>query len=221
MLAQWISWAYRTGFAEARREPLITLGSAPLDVPEFRSVVLGQLGESRLVAAIDSSHKDQLNREDRPFCLIRRKANTRTPSVHSPAATLVYTHQFRVASRSVQTATLQQGFDLGIGAPEPAVKRHRIFTSSPGEDVFPEGTCSGLIEQALLPKCLEGVGIKHFGPDIAVVAGRVTAGEDVAEVRAAVAYDGSCRSAHRGSPHRFRSGGHTSSTLPDEWPSSP
>jgi len=54
MLAQWISWAYRTGFTEARREALITLGSAPLDVPEFRSVVLGQLGESRLVAAIDS-----------------------------------------------------------------------------------------------------------------------------------------------------------------------
>jgi len=54
MLAQWISWAYRTGFTEARREPLITLGSAPLDVVEFRSVVLGQLGESRLVAAIDA-----------------------------------------------------------------------------------------------------------------------------------------------------------------------
>jgi len=54
MLAQWISWAYRTGFTEARREPLITLGSAPLEVPEFRSVVLGQLGELRLVAAIDA-----------------------------------------------------------------------------------------------------------------------------------------------------------------------
>jgi len=54
MLAQWISWAYRTGFTEARREPLITLGSAPLDVSEFRSIVLGQLGESRLVAAIDA-----------------------------------------------------------------------------------------------------------------------------------------------------------------------
>jgi hypothetical protein len=54
MLAQWISWAYRTGFTEARREPLITLGSAPLDVPDFRSVVLGQIGESRLVAALDT-----------------------------------------------------------------------------------------------------------------------------------------------------------------------
>jgi len=54
MLAQWISWAYRTGFTEARREPLITLGSAPLEAPEFRSIVLGQLGETRLVAAIDA-----------------------------------------------------------------------------------------------------------------------------------------------------------------------
>ena len=54
MLAQWISWAARDQFAKARTEPLITLGSAPLDVPEFRAVVLGQLGESRLDAAIDA-----------------------------------------------------------------------------------------------------------------------------------------------------------------------
>lgn len=54
MLAQWISWAYREGYQLARREPLITLGSAPLEVPEFRSVILGQLGETRLIAAIDS-----------------------------------------------------------------------------------------------------------------------------------------------------------------------
>ena len=54
MLAQWISWAHRDGFTRARREPLITLGSAPLDVPDFRSVVLGQLGESRLIAALDA-----------------------------------------------------------------------------------------------------------------------------------------------------------------------
>lgn len=54
MLAQWISWAFREGFTQARKEALITLGSAPLHVPEFRSVVLGQLGESRLLAAIDT-----------------------------------------------------------------------------------------------------------------------------------------------------------------------
>ena len=54
MLAQWISWAAREGFQQARREPLITLGSAPLHVPEFRAVILGQLGESRLDTAIDA-----------------------------------------------------------------------------------------------------------------------------------------------------------------------
>ncbi len=54
MLAQWISLAAQDAFRKARTEPLITLGSAPLAEPGFRSVVLGQLGESRLIAAIDT-----------------------------------------------------------------------------------------------------------------------------------------------------------------------
>src|SRR6266704_4805996 len=54
MLAQWISIASQEAFRKARTEPLITLGSAPLAEPGFRSVVLGQLGESRLLAAIDT-----------------------------------------------------------------------------------------------------------------------------------------------------------------------
>ena len=54
MLAQWISKAIEKGYREARREPLITLGWAPLNVAEFRDVVLGQLGEPRLLAAIET-----------------------------------------------------------------------------------------------------------------------------------------------------------------------
>lgn len=54
MFAQWIAHAQKDGFAKARNEPLITLGSAPLDVAEFRSAMLGQLGENRLIAAIDA-----------------------------------------------------------------------------------------------------------------------------------------------------------------------
>jgi hypothetical protein len=54
MLAQWVSLAFREGYQKARREPLITLGSAPLDDRAFRSAMLGQLGESRLIGAIDS-----------------------------------------------------------------------------------------------------------------------------------------------------------------------
>ncbi len=54
MLAQWIAWAQKESFAKARREPLITLGSAPLEISDFRGVVLGQLAEPRLVAGIDA-----------------------------------------------------------------------------------------------------------------------------------------------------------------------
>ncbi len=54
MLAQWVSIALREGYERARREPLLTLGSAPLDIAEFRGVVLGQLGEPRLIAAIEA-----------------------------------------------------------------------------------------------------------------------------------------------------------------------
>ena len=52
MLAQWVSWAAGQQFRQARTEPLITLGSAPLHVPGFRAAVLGQLGEQRLDVAI-------------------------------------------------------------------------------------------------------------------------------------------------------------------------
>lgn len=54
MLAQWISLVYKKGYETARREPLITLGSAPIEISEFRSIVLGQLGETRLIYAIDA-----------------------------------------------------------------------------------------------------------------------------------------------------------------------
>ncbi|WP_010252910.1 DUF499 domain-containing protein [Treponema primitia] len=58
MLAQWVSQVFQSDHINARKEPLITLGSAPLDIPEFRSVVLGQLGESRLLAAINTDISD-------------------------------------------------------------------------------------------------------------------------------------------------------------------
>lgn len=52
MLGLWIAQAFRTGYQAALREPLITLGSAPLEDREFRSKILEQLNEGRLEAAI-------------------------------------------------------------------------------------------------------------------------------------------------------------------------
>ena len=53
MLGQWISQAFRSGYQSAWREPLITLGSAPLEDRDFRAKILEQLGETRLGAAIE------------------------------------------------------------------------------------------------------------------------------------------------------------------------
>jgi hypothetical protein len=83
MLAQWISIAAREGFRKARAEPLITLGSAPLFDPGFRSVVLGQLGEPRLLAAIEAdiagehSHAKALDADTKgPLRDIHRRVGT-------------------------------------------------------------------------------------------------------------------------------------------------
>jgi Protein of unknown function (DUF499) len=83
MLAQWISIAAQDAFRKARTEPLITLGSAPLAEPGFRSVVLGQLGESRLVAAIsadiagDQAHARALDADTKgPLRDIHRRVGT-------------------------------------------------------------------------------------------------------------------------------------------------
>ena len=74
MLGMWISCAYREGYGKARREPLLTLGSAPLADREFLSAVLRQMGEQRLQAAIHAdisapagqskSHAETLDDED-------------------------------------------------------------------------------------------------------------------------------------------------------------
>ena len=83
MLAQWVSWAARQHFQQARTEPLITLGSAPLHVPEFRAVVLGQLGEQRLDVAIaadiasDTAHARALDADTRgPLRDIHRRVGS-------------------------------------------------------------------------------------------------------------------------------------------------
>ena len=86
MLAQWISYAARDQFAKARKEPLITLGSAPLDALAFRAVVLGQLGETRLDAAIE--------------------ADLAGPTAHARALDVDVAGAFRDLHRRVGTAIL-------------------------------------------------------------------------------------------------------------------
>jgi len=70
LLALWVSKAYYEGFKGAHRDPLIGLGTAPLEDPFFRTAVFEQLGESKLEGAVTTdicgkkgSQAEQLDRE--------------------------------------------------------------------------------------------------------------------------------------------------------------
>lgn len=52
LLALWVSKAYQDGYKGDHRDPLIGLGTAPLDDPLFRTALFEQLGEQRLEGAV-------------------------------------------------------------------------------------------------------------------------------------------------------------------------
>lgn len=52
LLALWVSHAYQEGYKGARKDPLITMGTAPLEDPMFRTAVFEQLGQDRLESAV-------------------------------------------------------------------------------------------------------------------------------------------------------------------------
>ncbi len=52
LLALWVSDAYRKGFKGAQGDPIIGLGSAPLDDSIFRAAIFEQLGEPKLEGAL-------------------------------------------------------------------------------------------------------------------------------------------------------------------------
>jgi len=54
LLALWVSKAYNDGYKNVAKDPLITLGSAPLEDQNFRAAVFEQLGENRLEVAIST-----------------------------------------------------------------------------------------------------------------------------------------------------------------------
>jgi len=70
LLALWVSHAYVQGFKGAHRDPLIGLGTAPLDDPYFRAALFEQLGNNDLegpvttdIAGKKDAHALRLDRE--------------------------------------------------------------------------------------------------------------------------------------------------------------
>ena len=70
LLALWVSNAYQAGFKGAHKDPLIGMGTAPLDDPMFRSAIFEQLGGAKLEGAVTTdicgkkdSHAVRLDKE--------------------------------------------------------------------------------------------------------------------------------------------------------------
>jgi len=73
LLALWVSKAYSEGYKGAHKDPLISLGTAPLEDPLFRAALFEQLGEARLEPAVttdiagkDHAHALRLDAEATP-----------------------------------------------------------------------------------------------------------------------------------------------------------
>ncbi len=54
LLALWVSRVYSDSYKHAHKDPLITLGTAPMDDPLFRSALFEQLGEDKLEVAVST-----------------------------------------------------------------------------------------------------------------------------------------------------------------------
>jgi hypothetical protein len=73
LLALWVSKVYSEGYKGAHKDPLISVGTAPLEDPLFRAALFEQLGEARLEPAVttdiagkDHAHALRLDAEATP-----------------------------------------------------------------------------------------------------------------------------------------------------------
>src|SRR2546425_352973 len=91
------------------------------------------------------------------------------------------------AGQRIQPAFAQQRLRVGIAAAEGAIGLGRVAAVAGGVDEFAQALCRrGVEDVAGLFERVESVGVEDLGPEIAVIARRVTvAGEDVLEVRRA------------------------------------
>ena len=75
-----------------------------------------------------------------------------------------------------EAAADQKGEGFGISAHEIAEQLGGVFGIASGEDFVPEVAADLRVENAFLLESSEGVGIKHFGPFVAVITCSVTDG---------------------------------------------
>ncbi len=113
LLALWVSHDWQRAYREGTREPLIVLGSAPMEDPFFRAAVFEQLGEGRLEAAVLSdiaspeAHAVRLDQE--------AGGSMRRLRLHQQVATAVF---FESSGGQVRNEATLPEVRLAVGGPE-------------------------------------------------------------------------------------------------------
>lgn len=89
MLALWISNAASVDYQKAHKDPLITLGTAPLGDPLFRQAVFGQLGDNKLEGVVTT---DIAGKNDAHAIRLDKEANDsiRKARLHQKVATVIF-----------------------------------------------------------------------------------------------------------------------------------
>jgi len=116
LLALWVSWAYREEHQKASSEPLITLGSAPLDDQTFRDAVFEQLGTDQLsvpvttdIAGKKDTHAKKLDKE--------ASESIRKNRLHQKVATAIFMESNGGQSQNKAEASLPE-IRAAIGNPD-------------------------------------------------------------------------------------------------------
>ncbi len=114
MLALWVSKAYSEGYKGAHRDPLIGLGTAPLDDSIFRTAVFEQIGESKLEGAVTTdicgkkeSHATRLDQE--------ASADIKKARLHRKAMTAIF---FESNGGQSKLEATEPEIRLAIGEPD-------------------------------------------------------------------------------------------------------
>lgn len=89
LLALWVSNAYQQGYTGAHQDPLISLGTAPLEDTFFRNAAFEQLGESKLEGAVTT---DIIGKSDSHAVRLDEEAvdTIRKARLHRKAATAIF-----------------------------------------------------------------------------------------------------------------------------------
>ena len=118
LLALWVSKAYSEGYKGAHKDPLITLGTAPLEDALFRAAVFEQLGESGLEGAVTT---DIVGKDEAHALLLDAEASAEVKKarLHRKIATSILFESNGGQQRGsaslpeVRLAVAEPGLDIG------------------------------------------------------------------------------------------------------------